>query len=381
MAGTGSQPGPGRPTWAEIDLGALGRNASRIRERCADRRLIGVVKADAYGHGAPRIAAALVAVGYERLGVATFDEARELRESGIEVPILLLQGLHDPALAPEALALGLVPMVGSVDALEPLAAAARSAEGSAPLHLKLDVGMHRLGLQPEALSHALERVRASGGALVLEGVCSHLAEADDPASAATERQRRLFSELLASVRGAGFSPDWVHLDHSAGIAHGPTPGTTAVRPGLALYGADPTQEHAWPLEPVMTLVSRVTRVEDLAAGDRVGYGGAWIAERATRVLTLPIGYADGLPRAASGRFAPGVRGERRPLAGRVSMDLCAVDAGSPAGATAAGAGEEVLIFGRRADLTIRVEELADAAGTIAYEILVGIGARVPRVYV
>jgi alanine racemase len=365
---------PASPTWAEIDLSALGRNFARLRARAGARRMIGVVKANAYGHGAIAVARALAGAGCDHLAVASLDEASELVDAGIEVPILLLQGIRAPEEAEAALRPGLVPLVCSLDMLEPLAAAAELLGRPSPVHLKIDTGMGRLGLLPEELEPALERLRRSPR-LRLEGVASHLAEADDPESPETRKQRSRFTVLVARVRSAGFEPTWLHLDNSAGIVHGPTPVTTAVRAGLALYGGDPTLDRSAAFEPVMTLLSLVSHAKQVPAGARIGYGGTYVVPSATRILTLPIGYADGFPRSAAARFRVGVGSERRPLAGRISMDLATVDAGPD---SEAGVGDPVLIFGRTDDLEIRVEELADAAGTISYEILVGIGSRVPR---
>jgi alanine racemase len=362
--------------WAEIDHSALRRNLARIRALAGERRTIAVVKADAYGHGVLPVSRTLLDAGCECLAVASVDEARPLREAGLACPLLLLQGIRSAEEAEPVLALRAVPLVCAPEAIEPLERAAASHSRRAPVHLKLDTGMGRLGVLPVELGAVIELLRRSTH-LALEGVATHLACADDPASPDPARQRKLFAELLGAVRAAGFRPEWIHVDSSAGVAHGPTPDTSAVRPGIALYGVDPTLERGLPLDPVMTLVARVSRAKSLPAGARVGYGGDFVTARETRILTLPLGYADGLPRSASGRFALGVRGERRPLVGRVSMDLATLDAGPT---SSARVGDEVLVFGRRQGLTIRVEELAEAAGTLAYEILVGIGPRVSRVH-
>ncbi len=352
---------------------ALRRNLELLRAHAGQRRVIAVVKADAYGHGAVAVARALVDAGAHALAVATLAEACELRAAGLAVPIVLLEGLHAPAEADEIAAHHLIPLVGALWSFEPLRAAASRAGRTLPVQLKVDSGMGRLGLLPEQLDAALEELRHSPG-LELTGFASHLADAENPGSASLVRQRERFAQLLARVQAAGLHPSWIHLDSSAGILHGPTPGTTAVRPGIALYGVDPTSRGA-ALAPVMSLFTRVLRAADLPAGTPIGYGGDYVTPCATRILTLPIGYADGLPRAAGGRFSAAVGGVRVPLVGRVSMDLATLDAGP--GATARE-GDRVLLFGSDAGLTIRVEELARATGTIAYEILVRIGPRVPR---
>jgi alanine racemase len=365
----------GRPTWAEIDLGALRRNLARVRERGAGRRVIAVVKADAYGHGAVAVSRELVSAGCEALAVATLEEAEELRAGGIAGPILLLEGVHQPGDSDAALELEATPVLTHLEALPPLEAAAERAGRSCPVHLKFDTGMGRLGFTLDEVGAVLDRL-ARTRRVECRGLMSHLADADDPDSPTPARQRERFSAVIAQAHSAGLRPDWIHLDNSAALAHGPTPGTTAVRVGLLLYGADPTLEGGFALEPVMTLCTRVMHQKSVPKGTRIGYGGTFTTSRSTCVLTLPLGYADGLPRATGGRFSVGLRGRRVPLVGRVSMDLATVDAGPE---LEAEVGEEILVFGRRKDSEIRVEELARAVGTIAYEILVGIGPRVPRV--
>jgi alanine racemase len=205
---------------------------------------------------------------------------------------------------------------------------------------------------------------------------THLADADDLASAEPARQRTRFAELVATLRERGFRPDWLHVDNSGGILRGATAGTTALRPGIALYGVDPTQQSSLGLEPVMTLRTRVIHAKDVPAGTRIGYGGTFCAAGPTRILTVPAGYADGLPRAEGNRFAVGLCGAGRvPLVGRVSMDSATLDAGPD---SAADVGDEVVLFGRVDGLRVPVEELAAAVDTVAYEILVRVGPRVPR---
>ncbi len=377
MGNEAQAPADARTTraWAEIDVEALGRNFRALRERADGRRVIGVVKANGYGHGAVIVARALEAAGCDALAVVTFEEARELRGAGVAAPLLVLGGMLAPAEADAALELDAAVVVSRSDELEPLEAAAGRAGRRARVHLKLDTGMGRLGLAPDELDAFLERAKSAQN-VELEGVMSHLAEADDASSPVTSRQRALFGDLVQRARHSGLDPGWIHIDNSAGIVRGPALGTTAVRPGLALYGADPTQEGGHALEPVMSLLARVCHAKTVPAGTRVGYGGTWQAAGPTRILTVPIGYADGLPRSASGRYRAGWRGHRVPLAGRISCDLTTIDAGAE---SEGEWGEVVLLFGRRESLEIPVEELARASGTISYEILVGIGRRIPRI--
>jgi alanine racemase len=337
--------------------------------------MIAVIKANAYGHGAVPVARALVGAGVDALAVATLGEARELRAAGQSGEILLLSSSGVPADADAIVSLRLVPLLWSPEAIDALESAAARAGIRHPVHLKVDTGMSRLGAPLGVLDEVLARLSRAAH-LELSGVASHLADADDPDAPATALQRERYAATVARVHERGFDPGWLHLDNSAGIVHGPTEGTNAVRPGLALYGADPTLERSCSLEPVMTLLTRVLQAKRVPAGTRVGYGGTYVASRETQILTLPIGYADGLPRAAGNHFSVGVAGRLLPLAGRVSMDFASADAG-PDGDVKVG--QEVLVFGRKGELTIGAEQLADAVGTVAYEILVGIGARVPRV--
>jgi alanine racemase len=363
-----------RPTWAEIDRAALTRNLRALRTRAPDRRLIAVVKADAYGHGAPAVACALARAGCDAFAVATLEEALELRRAAVAEPLLLLEGLHADEEAQAVLGERLWVALARPEPLRALEAAAERAGRAVPVHLKIDTGMTRLGFAPEELDAILDRLSQSRW-LELTGVMSHLADADlcDAPSAATQRHR--FAAIVARVRERGFDPAWIHLDNSPGVWHGPTPGTTAIRPGLSLFGPDPTHEGGYALEAVMTLATRVLALREVPAGTRVGYGGTHVTAGATRLAVIPLGYADGLPRAAGNAFRVAVRGVRAPLVGRVSMDLATLDV---SGAPHCEVGDEVLVFGRRGGSEIRVEELAGAVGTIAYEILVRVGSRVPR---
>jgi alanine racemase len=370
--------GSGRPTWAEIDLSALAHNLARLRARAPGRRVIAVVKANGYGHGAHVVGPALAGAGADALAVVTLAEAADLRAGGIERPILLLQGLHAADEADFAHELGLSVAVGRLDTIAALEAAAERAGRPVAVHLKFDTGMARLGFDAGEVDAVLDRVLGRTG-LDVQGLMSHLATADDPASAATDRQRAVFAAVVSRAAERGLRPPWIHLDNSPAVLHRATDGTTAFRPGLALYGADPTLDGAGvELEPVMSLCSQIADCRDVPAGTAIGYGGGYVTAAATRIATVPLGYADGLPRAAAEGYAFGLGEKRVRLAGRVSMDLCALDVGSGGDVEP---GDEVLVFGRRHGLTLPVEELARICGTISYEILVGIGGRIPRVAV
>jgi alanine racemase len=371
----GDATGAGRGrAWAEIDLGALARNYRAIRARAIGKRVIAVVKANGYGHGAVLVARALAAEGCEAFAVISVEEAAELRAAGITAPVLVLGGVQSAAEADTALALDVEPVVSRAAALDWLEAAAARAGRVSRCQVELDTGMGRLGVLPDDVGAFFERVARAKG-VRLSGVMSHLACADDASSPETARQRRLFAELVARIRALRFSPDWIHMDNSAGIARGATEGCDAIRPGISLYGVDPTLEGGHPFEPVMSLCARVVHAKTVAAGTPIGYAGEFRAPERTRILTLALGYADGLPRAAGGRVAVSVGGRRAPIVGRVSCDLATV-AVPPDDPTAPG--DVALVFGRRGGVHVPVEDLARAVGTISYEVLVRIGPRVPR---
>jgi alanine racemase len=374
--------GSARPRSAEatVDLAALARNAAALRRRAGGRALLAVVKADAYGHGAPAVARALEAAGAERLAVVTVGEAEELRAAGVRAPILVLGGLEAPADAEAAAAQGLVPVVQHPEHVALLAAAAARSGRPLAVQLEVDTGMSRMGVPADAAAALLARI-AGEPRLRLDGVYTHLARADDPDLAPTRAQLARFAGVLAQARAGGLATGLVHVANSAGLLAGEAlggalpPEVDAVRPGLALYGALPAPHLRAEIEPVMTLRARVVNLRRVAAGDAVGYGGTWRAPRATRIATVALGYADGLPWSLAGRGAElCLRGRRVPIAGRISMDLTTLDVGDGP----AELGDPVTVFGAGGP---RVEELAERAGTIPWEILVRIGRRVARVAV
>ena len=376
----------GRPTVARIDLAALRANLASVRAMAPGQALIAVVKADGYGHGGPCVARALAEAGAEMLAVLTLDEARPLREAGVELPILLLAGVHDAEEAAEALALAATPVVHHAGGLERVARAAAAAGRRAPVHVEIDTGMRRMGVAPSD-AVALVAAVAEAPALELAGVFTHLARADEPELGPSREQLALFGRLLAELRAQGIEPGCVHAAASAGLYAWPkladvAPQTDAVRPGIFLYGSNPVGHAELSLQPVMTFTTRVVQLHEVAPGDHVGYGGLWRATARGRIATLASGYADGVPRclAEPGRPTAWVAiGHRRfPLAGRVSMDYLTVDLGADANDVSLG--DDAVLFGRTpSGETLSVDDLAAAAGTVGYELLVRVGGRVPRV--
>ncbi len=375
--------GEERPVWAWIDQDALRHNASRAIDCARGRTIIGVVKADGYGHGIADVARALLAQGVSRLAVVSGSEGAELRRSGIVAPILLLGGLEDTTAAERALKLGLTPVLHDQRGFELARALGR---GGSPLSIEveIDTGMRRMGVAPGEAVGLLDRISETRQ-LVLSGVFTHLACADDADAKASRDQVALLGKITREFSRGGRSMPQTHIANSAGLFRlndfetrdlGVV--TSAVRPGLMLYGVSPFSDRSaesLDLDPVMTLAARVVAIRVASKGDGVGYGGDWRAARDTRIATLPLGYADGLPRSLAGKGEVFLAGAMRPIVGRVSMDYIAVDVAD----AAVEVGQVATVFGRTSDgIRVPVEALARAAGTIAYEILVGVGARVPR---
>lgn len=363
-----------RPAWAEIDLDAIGENVRAIAAVLRKpARVMAIVKADAYGHGASLVARAAVDAGAAALGVATTEEGVQLRLAGIGVPILLL-GYTPAEDAEVAVARDLSVTVFRIEGARALSRAAGRAGRPAKIHLKVDTGMGRLGVAPaEAVSLAREVRRLSG--VVLEGCFTHFAAADEADLASARAQLEVFRGVLRQLDAVKIPVGLRHAANSAAVMALPASHFDLVRPGIALYGIPPAPHlrHRIPLRRVMRFRARVAQVKRVPAGTAIGYGHAYRAGRATTIATLPVGYADGYPRLLSGRGEVSLGGRRLPIAGRVSMDQCMVDAGK----TPIRVGDEVELWGDE----VPVEDVAEHAQTIAYEVLAGVSRRVPRVFV
>lgn len=382
-----------RPAWAEVDLDAVRHNVVLLGQVSGPRtKVCAVVKADGYGHGAVPVARAALEAGAAWLAVALVEEGVALRAAGLDAPVLVLS---EPP--PEAMAIvvahDLTTTVATRGGVAALAAAARRAGTGrpVPVHVKVDTGMHRVGVAPEDAADLAADVAAAG--LRLEGLWTHLAVAEDLAEEArafTAEQLARFDAALAAVRRAGHRPEVVHVANSAGTIAHPGSRFDLVRVGIALYGILP-DERLGPmlaeltggrsLRPVLSLRARISAVRDLPAGARPSYGRRRPLPEAARVATVPLGYADGVPRRL---FDTGgavlVGGRRRPLAGTVTMDQVVVDCG-PSDRCPVEVGDEVVLLGRQGDEEVTAAEWAAALGTIAYEVVCGIGARVPRLTV
>ncbi len=367
-----------RPTYVEIDLDALTHNFRLLQSRAgAARRILAVVKADGYGHGALPIALELEGQGVEMFGVAMVEEGVELRRAGVRTPILVLGGVYD---GQEELLVehGLTPCVFDFAGIERLERIARSSGASVSFHLKLDTGMARLGFRPDHLPAVLERLQGCP-ALQMEGFLSHLALADENDRPENDAQIALFRDALARVRQAGFAPRYVHLSNSASLLSRDLPECNLVRPGIALYGAlpDPCFDGSIDLHPVMSFRSAVAQLKSIPAGAGASYGHRFVAKRPTLLAAVPVGYADGYSRSLSSRAEVLIRGQRAPVAGTVCMDWILVDVTDIPGVCT---GDVVTLLGRDNGNLICVQELADLAGTIPYEIFCQISKRVPRTY-
>ncbi|HTM11209.1 MAG TPA: alanine racemase [Verrucomicrobiae bacterium] len=373
-----TSPPKGRPTYCTIDLAALRWNFTQVQRLVGPRvKILSIIKANAYGHGAVECARALIEAGGDGFGVATVEEAVELREAGIRAPILVLTAVC-PEQLDEFLRYDLTPAISDVKTLGALDKSLSGKRGAAlGFHLKVDTGMGRLGLLHSEIEGWLPEIVNLRG-LRLEGLFSQLAHAESADDAFTKFQVDHFQAVVERLRAAGFTPPLLHLANSAGVigvsgAHG-----TLVRPGIMLYGCYPAPELARrvELEPVLAWHTRIMQVKELPPGASVGYGRTFTAKNKSRIAALPVGYADGYHRLLSNRGAVLVRGKRAPIAGRISMDLTMIDVTDIAGVSQ---GDEVVLIGRQGEEKISADEVAGWAETISYEVLTSVSARVPRV--
>ncbi len=363
------------PTMAEVHLGHLRHNVRVLRARAGQAGLMGVVKADAYGHGAVPVARVLREEGVRHFAVATVPEGMALRRAGLDEPILVLSAPL-PAYLPAYVRHRLDVTVPSRAVAEAVAAAARQA-GPLRAHVKVDTGMGRLGLPPEEAEAVVRLLEAAPG-VTLAGLETHLATATDEADAFALEQLERF-EPLRKTLGEAF--EHVHVAHSGALFHLPQSlafDRALARVGIALYGLTTAPPRAG-LRPLMRLTSRVVQVKTVAAGTTLSYRRTWRAARRSRIATVGAGYADGYPRLLSNRAEVGLRGRRYAVAGLVCMDMFMVNLGAPGGpGDAVGEGDEVVLFGAGGPTTFEVAQWAE---TITYEICCGISARVPRRYV
>lgn len=363
-----------RPTWAEIDAAAFRRNLTTVVSRLPEgSRLIAVMKANAYGHGAAELAKECTPDRVAMIAVVMLEEAMELRRAGIATPLLILGPMTEAQVriaAENRIDIG----VPGPEELEAVARVARDRD--VVVHLKIDSGMGRMGSTEGELPRIVELTR-SAPRMNVAALYTHYANSGDPDDPFTGEQNARFDTLAATLAEAGLAPPLRHRANSAAMVRGLVRPGEYARVGLALYGAEPLDAGKSRLEPVMRWRTEILRLKDLPKGHAVGYGMTFRAGRPTRLATLPVGYADGYSRLLSNKGAVLVRGRRAPVVGRVSMDLITVDVTD---LPAAACGDEVILLGRQGDEEVSVEEIAGKTGTISYEVLCGVSARVPRVY-
>jgi len=367
-----------RPTWAEIDLPALNHNLQQALNSCsAAQRILAVVKADAYGHGAVPVTQALQSFGVRDFAVATLEEALELRHAGITDNLLVL-GSCFPGQEGAFLQYDLMPTLLDADTALRLNTEAVNQQRQLKVHLKVDSGMGRVGFLPAQLREFLPQLRQLDG-LMIEGFMSHLACADELNSTVTTDQQAQFRLMLQMVREAGIEPREIHLNNSAGLSGWECPECTLSRPGIMLYGGLPGSDFSTKLDlqPVMHLRSCIAQLQQIAAGSGISYGHCYHAQTDMQVAVLPIGYADGYNRLFSNCGQGILHGKKIPIIGRVCMDWIMLDVSQVSGVSV---GDCVTLLGSADDLTITGDEWAEQLDTISYEVFCRIGNRVPRKY-
>lgn len=364
-----------RPTEAIIDLSAIRRNTTVLRTMVPKgTQLCAVVKANGYGHGAAVVAQSALSAGASWLAVATLEEAVALREAGIDAPLLVF-GFVDPRDCGEAVARGIALTLLHPQQIEAVAAAVAQTHQAAHLHLKVDTGMGRLGARSVSDAIALaKRARETG--VGIEGLYTHLATADERDPTFTDQQVQRFQLFRQAFAQQGWRP-LLHVCNSAGVQGYPQYAFHLVRPGIALYGYPPRPEGAERFQPALSLITHIVYLKEIEAGASVSYGRTFVARRKTRVATLPIGYADGVPRLLSNRGWALVRGRRVPIIGRICMDQLMLDVTDLPQVTL---GERVTLLGEEGEERITADDWAAWAQTIPYEILCGLSARIPRTY-
>lgn len=373
---------PLRPTICEIDLDALRNNFDIIRRQARkDKKILAVVKANAYGHGAIAISRAMEDLKADFLGVAILEEALQLRNAGIRMPILILGGIiegQEPAIFDS----NLIPVVysligaGRID----LEAGKRGVKGK--IHVKIDTGMGRIGIKPPETREFFKALRKMQN-IEVEGLVTHFASADallnSEGALYTEKQIKDFLQVIDAIESVGFDIPIKHAANSAAVFHHPSKDFNMVRPGIMLYGAYPSSsfEKIKDLKGVMSLRTKILEIRDMEKGAGISYNSTYITPGRRKIAVIPIGYADGYRRELSNRGEVLVRGRRAKVVGKVCMDMTLIDVTDVKNVRV---GDDVYLFGGKGDNIITADEIAELAGTIPYEIFCGISERVPRVY-
>ena len=369
-------------TFVEIDLSAIAANMEAMHENTAPgTKMAAVIKTDGYGHGAKQIAAVLEPLPYVwGFCTATFGEAAELREAGIQKPILVL-GYTFPDCYEEEARLGIRPAVFREDQLEELSKAAEKAGVTMPIHLAVDTGMSRIGITPDEKGLAFVKRALETPNITVEGIFTHFAKADMLSPDPTMTQAQAFKHFTGRIeKELSYRVPIRHCDNSAGLIRVPENDMDMVRAGITVYGLWPSEEvpqDIVPLRPALSWYSSVVFIKYLPAGRAISYGGTFITEKTTRVATISVGYGDGYPRSLSNKGYVLIRGKRAPILGRICMDQLMVDVSEIPGAKE---GDLVTLIGTDGEETITCEALGDLSGRFNYELACDIGKRVPRIY-
>jgi len=371
-------PSSGRPTICSIDHEALRWNLLQIRNKVGAKvKILSMVKANAYGHGAVAVAQTLADAGSDAFGVAILEEGVELRQGGIRAPILVLAGAYEDQLA-EFFTHALTPVAHELTGLKHLEKAVNSHGKTLHVHLKIDTGMGRLGLAAGESERWLPEIKKIS-ALRIEGVFSHFSHAESVEGDYTRQQLAIFTSVVERLRAEQIAPPLIHFANSAATITLPAAYFDMVRPGIMLYGVYPSPAMASQitLKPVLSWKSKILQLKKVPAGTSISYGQTFVTKRESVIATLPVGYADGYQRLLSNRGAVLVGGQRAPVIGRVCMDLTMVDVTDIRNVKQ---GDEVVLLGRQGTAEISADEIAAWSNTISYEILTSISARVPRIH-
>jgi len=367
--------------WSEVNLDNIAHNVKEIR-RITDKKaeIMGVVKADAYGHGVMEVARTLIENGVTRLAVSMLDEAIQLRKNGIGVPILILS-YTDPRRAEEIILNDVTQTVFSHDLAEALSEAAVRLDKNVKIHIKIDSGMTRVGFMPgySAVKNVIKISKLPK--IIIEGLFTHFASADENDRSYTYMQFEKFMSIVSELNRIGIYIPVKHVCNSAGVIEFPEMHLNMVRPGIALYGMYPSDEvhkDRINLRPAMTLKANIILVKDVETDTCISYGRIFKTQRQSRIATLPIGYADGYTRLLTNKGKVLVNGQQVPIVGKICMDQCMIDVTDVQGEV--NVGDEAVLFGSQNGSEIRIEDLAAKVGTINYEIACIIGKRIPRAY-
>ncbi|MBI3397835.1 MAG: alanine racemase [Deltaproteobacteria bacterium] len=369
----------GRPTLAIIDRAAIRSNFLQVKKNIAKEvDILAVVKANAYGHGAVETAKALGQAGCKFFGVAICEEGIKLREAGVKAPVIILGGIYTGQRR-DIVKYNLTPVIFDIDTAHQLNNFSSKTGRKIKVHVKIDTGMGRLGLLPEEVEPFFQKLKRLAN-LEVDGILSHFAEADEENKGFSREQLAIFLKALKVIQKLAFKPHFQHIANSAALLEYNPSHFNLVRPGIMLYGVYPTRRmmKKIKLKPVMRLVTKIIQLKDVPKGFSVSYGRKYITKKEGIIAAIPIGYGDGYPRHLSNKGEVLIRGQRARVAGTICMDITMLDVTHIKGVSV---GDEAVIIGKQGNDEIQVDELAEKAGTIPYEILCGITSRVPRVYV